>query len=218
MAGRGSPFVIEEMILETPKGSRTALTFTPRGEIRVGRKRLEELRRGVVTGLTDRAILAAARAHRGKGQLMVFRSKSASGKTVWDLSEDLNASELSELGLLLVRSQIPTYRGLAKEGALVMLHLELSPRASGALKRGTREVLRELRMRSLSDGTMGDAGDDAVRKLDTWLLSHLSFYLGLSFDRAMKGTIPDMVPLLEQREPTLKLLLSAAPRRAFAEI
>lgn len=215
MVDPASTFLIEETVLETPKGRRTALAFTPRDRIVVGRRRLERLRRLVEVSPADQAILAAARAHHGKGQLLIFRAKTAAGEPAWDLSDELEPAELSELGLLLVRSQVPTLRALAKQGALVMVHVALSPRAAGALKRGTKEVLRELRMRSLSDGTMGDARDDAVRKLDTWLLQHLSFYFGLSFERAMSGTIPDMVPLLEQRETTLKQLLGAAPRSAF---
>jgi len=196
-------------VLETRRGPRTALMVTPSRDIRVGRERLRELRVAPDGGSLDEQIWRSATKH-ADASIMVMRGRNDDGSGSWGFDEELTDEETTELGELLVRSQVPTYRRLIAAGMLALIHVEFGFREVAALRNATAVVRDELERRSQSELEKAPPAA-AVHALDVWILRHLTFFFSVSFDKVASDTLPEMLPLIEQRAAHLEELVAALP-------
>lgn len=201
-------FDLSPFELETPRGPRRAIVATPARHMRLSLDDLSQRR--VESDQTDDEFARALRLS-PDARLMIFRGRDESGAGSWGVAEDASESEAADLGELMVRRYLPIWRSLAASGLVLLVHLELDERTREGLEAGRRIVMRELRLKSRTEGTLADEVEEALTRLDLWILKHLTFFFGLSFERATRTTLPDMMPMLEQRDVSLRRLLAGVP-------
>jgi hypothetical protein len=178
----------------------------------VGRERLAALREQSSAGIIDQEIVEEVRRRRTEMPIAVFRGLADSGEIAWAFAEDLSDAEVDELAYRLVVSQQPTYRSLLEAGVFVIVHVECGRRETPSFRAGTARRLAELR------GELADMTQtrrlDPVRRLDIWMLQNLTFFFNLELESVLRDVLPDKIPLLEQRVPTIKAMLAALPAAA----
>lgn len=206
-AGR-APIRFEEHSIHTRNGPRAVLVASPTDAIRIDRTRLATLREGPGESAIDRAIVREARARSGRARLAMFRARG-NDDAAWELDADLTDEEAAEAGYLLVRSHLWLHRKLMASGILAIVHVELGFREVDALREATKTMIEELEARAKDDEL--DPEGAAVLRADVWSLKHLTFYFTLGFARAVEDTLPDMIPMLEQRERTMRELVESLP-------
>ncbi len=199
------PFDLASVTLDTPRGVRHALVTTPTRHLRLRGPDFTSSARDAEARL---ALAREAHDRRGDATLMIFRGKDDAGLGSWALDEQLDTGQAAALGEQVVRWHLPTWRTLASDGLVLLIHLDLDEHTRAALEAGKRVVTRELRLKSRTEGTLVDDLENARARLDLWLLQHLVFFFGLSYGRAMKTTLPDMMPMLDQRQFYLERLLA----------
>jgi len=203
-----SAFEITSVTLDTPRGDRHALVATPTRHLRIGVGDVAPDERG---GRRESPLVADALRKQADARLMIFRGRDDSDTSSWAIAEGATEAQAAELGENIVRSHLPFWRQLAASGLVLLVHLDLDERTRVALEAGRRIVVRELRLKSRTEGTLADETEEAIARLDLWILKHLTFFFGLSFKRAVASTLPDMMPMLEQRDVSLRRLLAAVP-------
>jgi hypothetical protein len=193
-----------QIVLNTQRGARRALVATPGGRttVRLGHDRLQNLRAVMEPSPLDLEIIA--RAKDAKAQLMIFRGRDDLGDASWGFDDDLGENAAMELGRLLVESQLYAYRRLASVGVLCIVHTDLGFREVNALREGTRVLLEEME-RAAADAT--DPTTLALSQLDTWALK---YFFSVTMARLVAETLPNLMPMIEQRAPNLSKLLAAA--------
>jgi hypothetical protein len=195
-----------QIVLNTQRGARRALVATPgaRSTVRLGRDRLNGLRAVMEPSPLDLEIIA--RAKDAKAQLMIFRGQDDLGNASWGFDDSLDENATMELGRLLVESQLYAYRRLASVGVLCIVHTDLGFREVNALREGTRVLLEEIENAEATD----DPTAQALAQLDTWALKNFSYFFSVTMARLVSETLPNLMPMIEQRAPSLSKLLTAA--------
>ena len=179
----------------TRHGPRKVLASHPAAEIVVGGDELTRLRETTAPSALDREIVARAEA----GSFDVYAFAARHEASAWRLADDLRGPELLELGTYLVQSHLWVYRRLAAAGVACIIAVELGEKEHEAMARGTRHALE----------LVGDTADPQ-HDLDRWLLQHMCFFTSVAMSRAVGHILPDKLPLLERRRPSLAKLLVAA--------
>ena len=190
----------------THRGERVALVARPTTHVRVGMDRLEELRASLDAGRIDSEILAAARAA-SDPFFLIFRGSDPDGGGSYAFEETLDDESADELAFLLVRSQLYTYRRLVAAGVMVLMHVDLEVRDVTCFRDATARLRDELVARDASS---------PLEQLDVWILSHLTFFFSVSYERVLRDTIPAMMPMIERRVPQLAARLEALDPRHLA--
>jgi hypothetical protein len=207
---------VSEYRFETSQGSRRAWVVTPTDHIRVGRKRLAELRKGVYTGEDlDREVLGHARQRAGTDQIVVICGKSADGKGSWRFADDLTEKEQIELGHHLVRDQLATYRRLVSSGVFALLHVDWGAAEVTAYADGTRQLLLELEESSIPEFSAEDSDRAAIDRVDRWILKHLTFFFTESIEAVIERVLSTQLPKLEERLPHLREMVKSLPVSAI---
>ena len=202
------PFDVAEVTLDTARGERRALVATPTRHLRI---KPGDLKRDDRVDFRPDPVATRAQEARGDAKLMIFRGKDDVGQGSWAIDGTVDEGQAAAVGEELVRWHLPTWRTLAADGIVLLVHLDLDERTCLALEAGKRIVSRELRLKSRTEGTLANDVEEARARLDLWLLQHLVFFFGLSYERAVTSTLPDMMPMLEQRQGALGRLLAELP-------
>jgi hypothetical protein len=194
-----------QIALTTQRGPRRALVATPtKGDVRLGRERLLALRTSLEPSMLDLEIVA--RAKEAKAQLMIFRGRNDLGDASYGFDDRLDERSTLELGRLLVESQLHSYRKLAAAGVLCIVHTDLGFREVSALREGSRLLLEEVGATLDSEAK----GDQALARVDEWALRNFSYFFSVSMARLLAETLPNLMPIIEQRAPNLSKLLANA--------
>lgn len=187
--------------------------MSPETHVVVRADRLDALRTDLSPGPIDLEVLRQVRLRDGRVRVLALRgTDGAVGSYRFDPA--LARAQVRELGYLLVKSQIATYRRLLAMGVLVHLHVDWGGLETDAFRQGTTRLADEVNAltsrRSLPDGLL------ALCQLDSWMLRHLQFYMTLGLERALTDVLPEKLPLLEIRMPHVKEMLAQAPPESIA--
>jgi hypothetical protein len=186
--------------------SLAALVVRPTADVKVDHSRLSLLRDNPDrVGRIDEAIYREARRHQPTLDLVVFRCQGGTDGGSWQFDPQLFGEEAAELGYLLMRSQLVTYRRLIHTGIRAVFHTGMGFREVRAYRTGTERLLKELDQRAKSEARRKQA------EADRWLLRHLTFFFSIPFEKVINETIPTMLPHLEQRERPLRRMLESIP-------
>ena len=186
---------------------QSALVVAPEQHIRLGRDRLVRLREFQGMSDVDRMILAAA--DTAPPDIMILRGKNDDGTGSWAFDGMLTTSECQELGYLLVRSQLPLWRALAKRGVYLFVKVEWGPHEIDAYLHGAQRVLDALD-RKLEEE------ESALAVLDRWMIRNLSHWLLATFEDCRESFLPSVVKRSAARRAKLEKLLAAVPEGAIA--
>ncbi len=205
MAPAPSPLAIEERKIDTPRGPRGALVISPIQPVILGAARLAELRDDLRRAPIDHQIAREIRRRTGRVEIMIFRGVGPAGAT-WRFDEALGDDDADELGYLLTRSQLPTWRALVANGVHLHLHTDWGVRETAACRRGAARLRQEL------------AADGAVRsveRFDAYMLSYLSLFYSADLDHVLGELLPSQLGLIEQRAARVRSFLEGLPRDAI---
>ncbi len=183
------------------RGPRTwpALSVVPVTTSRLGTQRLHDLRAGHPGGL-DHAILNAVESRHGDVRLVIFRGRDDSGEYSWGFDPQLDSQHDEELGYHLVRTQLPTYRALVKQGVALLAHIELGTREVEAFERGTRRLLEEV----IAERETGRGGPDVDR--DVWILGNLTSFFEGEVEEVVEDVLPRALARLDARSRRMQTL------------
>lgn len=195
---------VEEATLETNDGPRVALIVTP-SPVVVGRARLEALRKSVAAGALDREIIDEVRKRAGRVKALVIRGVD------WRVDPALDVHDREELGLLLTRSQLPTYRRFLSAGMVVVVHGEFGPVETEVFRRGAEHVIADI-----ESSPAKRVDDRALQRVDLFNLKHLCFFFSLSIDRLLREILPPQLKLFETRAERIRDMLDAVPPASIA--
>jgi hypothetical protein len=196
--------VFTEATLDTKDGPRVALIVTP-SPVVVGRARLEALRKSTAPGALDREIIEEVRKRQGRVKALVIRFAD------WRVDPSLDVHDREELGLLLTRSQLSTYRRFLSAGIVVVVHGELGPVETEVFRRGAEHVIADIES---SPARRDD--DRALQRVDLFDLKHLCFFFSLSIDRLLTKVLPTQLELFETRAERIRDMLDAVPPASIA--
>ena len=205
-----------EHSFDTVLGPRTAVVVTPAEHVRVGRDRLEQLRRDHSGGDIDREVLEHVRAREGQDQLVVFSAASGDGSGSWGFDGELTEDERLELGYHLVTDELPTYRRMVAAGVFALLHVSWGEDEVRAYEEGTRRLLAELEAGSVPETDPIDPGEAAVHRADRWILSNLTFFFARPLEDVIQGVLAKQMPLFEERIPHFREMVDSLPPPALA--
>lgn len=206
------PVAFFERTIDTRNGSRLALVMSPQTHIVVHAERIATLRSDGSPGPIDREVLRQIRMRRGRVSVLALRGAAGGGSYRFDPA--LDAAQVRDLGYLLVKSQLQTYRRLLAAGVLVHFHVDWGGVETDAFRAGSAWLVDELTAQT-TNGTLSD-GRLALCKLDCWMLRHLQFYLTLGLERTLRDVLPGKLPLLELRLPHVREMLARVPPEAIA--
>jgi hypothetical protein len=196
--------VFDEATIETKDGPRLALIVTP-APVVVGRARLEALRKSTAAGALDREIIDEVRKRAGRVKALVIRFAD------WRVDPSLDVHEREELGLLLTRSQLSTYRRFLSAGVVVVVHGELGPVETEVFRRGAEHVIADL-----ESSPAKREEERALQRVDLFDLKHLCFFFSLSIDRLSREILPPQLKLFETRAERIRDMLDAVPPASIA--
>jgi len=205
MASEASPLQIDERTLLTSRGPRVALMLWPSAPITLGAARLAELRTDLKRATVDQQIVREIKRRRGRVQMLIFRGVGPNG-AAWRFDPALSDDDAEELGYLLTKSQLPTWRRLAVSGVHLHLHTDWGVRESGTCRRGAVRLRHEL-----TTGTPG-----ATARFDAYMLSYLSLFYSADLDHVLRDLLPNQLGLVEQRAARIHELIADLGRDAIA--
>lgn len=143
-----------------------ALVIRPTADIVVGRDRLGALRGQIRGSAVDQAIVEAAAANE-RTVLSVFCGENPATGARWHFDDSLGDAECEELGYLLVRSQLATYRALLRSGIHAHVRVGIHGREQEALRMGRDSLSEQLR-----------TGDE----VDRWIIDNFVFIFTMSLN------------------------------------
>jgi hypothetical protein len=205
----------KEARIESRVGTRFAIVVSPMRPMLWGHARLEQLRQATGASTVDRQIFEAVKQRGARVTVLCIRGKNDDVSGHWRLEDDLDDGDAEELGYLLVRSQLATYRRLVAHGIIALIHSDWGPREATAFRRGSERLRSELRLAQASREKLA-LEVDPVAALDRWMLQHLTFFLTLSTTKVLDDFLPEKLPLLVPRVPRIAALLAALPHSAIA--
>jgi hypothetical protein len=198
-----------ERLVETPEGHSLVLEITPDRNVRVGRERLAELRRATTQGEIDREIIREVERYQGRVAALMLRCRDEAGQVSWGFDDELDDDECLELGYLLIRSQVPTYRRFVESGVQGHFVVELGPRETRALNTGKMQRVAELgeRLQRLPH----DDPQGMVLMFQAWLLQNFMYRLHLTAAETLETFLPRSLPILEGGRGLVQRMLAALP-------
>ena len=180
----------------TSSGPRRALVVSPDEDELVGRKTLEDLRRGARPVGHDEVVAAVVESPEPI-HVVILRARGAEGSGAFRLARDLHDHELEELGYLLAKAQLQTWRELAKHGVIALSRVELRVWELAALRSGTARLMAELEAkRNDSDRARATRARD-----DRWTLGRALLNFGVGLDTALAELLPMRLEELERERP-----------------
>lgn len=200
----------EESTVLTRSGPRMALVMTPQLPVIVGHMRMAQLRHDAGPGPIDEEMLKEVRRRNGRVQILMMRGQNDDGSGRWSIDPSLTDEEAAELGYLLNKSQIPTYRRFLALGVIVYVHAEFGRREADAFRRGADRLLEELQK-----APEKDAATMAIRRVDAWILRNLTFFFSLGASAVLTDVLPNKTPLFEARLPRIREMLATLPPEAI---
>lgn len=206
---------ISQTWIESDAGRREAIVMTPDAHQRVGRDRLEALRQAPEVSDLDREILAKVRALPRADRVAVFRGKPRDAGGSWGFADDLSEDERTELGYLLVRAELPTYRRLVAAGVFAIVHVEWGADEAPAYQQGTTRLLKELEAKSIGE-VEGDPEDVAVSTADRFILRHLNHFFDDGYDQVVRSMLLAHLATFEARIPHFRAMIDKLPASAIA--
>jgi hypothetical protein len=198
-----------EQTIETPEGSSLLLVATPDENVSVGRERLAELRASTTQGEIDKQIIWEIEQRKGRVRALMLRCRNDDGAVTWGFDESLREDEALELGYLLIKSQVPTYRSFVENGVQGHFVVELGDREARALNIGKMQLVAEL-----SDQLERLPKDDpraSVLLFHTWLLQNFMYRLHLDASETIDIFLPRSLPILEGGRKAVELMLAGLP-------
>jgi hypothetical protein len=177
------------------------LEAAPTRTIVLGRDRLARLREGNPSSEVDRSMVEICASWTPSVDAVVFVANAGAGRQ-WRFDDDLDASEVAELGEAMVEGQLSLYRGLVHAGIFSLTGIALREREHEAFARGTDRVAARIE-RDLPDASPEQA---PVLRLDLWLLDHLALWTTASRDRFFAGRLPETLSLIARRRRQLELM------------
>lgn len=206
---------VYEHTLRSSAGDRVALVVTPQTRVRVGRARLQQLRRRRGEGSDlDRELLDHIRRHGGEDKLVVIRGRSPSGAGSWRFAEGLSEAEQRELGYLLVADELPLYRRLVAAGVFALVHVEWGRAEVAAYRHGVERLLSELEESSVPEVTL-DPAQAAVARADRFILRNLTHYYEDGFDEVVRSVLLAHLAQFEERIPHFRAMVATLPEDAI---
>jgi len=201
---------LSEHRFATDSGERTALVLTPTEHARVGRERLEQLRRSHSGGELDREIAEALKAHEHKDALVVFRGEDPEGAGSWGFADDLTHDEVLELGYHLVLDQLSTYWWLVRAGVFALIHVEWGAREKEAYRRGTERVLEELDDESVPE-VESDPETISRLRADRYILRNLTHFHDQPLEAVVRSVLVAHHAAFEEQIPHFRALIDHLP-------
>jgi len=198
-----------ERRIETPDGLSLVLVVTPDRDVRVDRARLEELRATGAQGTIDKEIIAEVERRKGKVAALMLRCRDREGRVSWGFDDELGEDECLELGYLLIKSQVATYRRFVENGVQGHFVVELGERETRALNTGKMRLVGELgeQLERLAE----DDPRAAILMFHIWLLQNFMFRLHLTADETLETFLPRSLPILEGGRRLVERMLAALP-------
>ncbi len=178
--------------LATANGPRRALVVSADTDELVGRRTLAELRSGARLGGHAEVIAHVAQSPESI-HLVILRARGADGSGTFRMARDLDDAELDEVGYLMAKAQLATWRDLAEHGVLAFSRVELRVWELAALRSGTARLLAEL------DAKRHDADRTRAARAQA---DHATIGRGLlNFGVGLETALTELLPLrLEQLE------------------
>ena len=210
-----TPLDFQETQITSRAGVHTALVVSPQRAMPWGRARLEQMREAASASALDRQILDAVRTRNGRVKVLCIRGCNDDDSGHWRFDADLSDAETEDLGYLLVRSQVPTYRRLLACGVFALIHAEWGPREAIAFRHGSERLRDELRLGQSSRAKLA-LDVDPVATIDRWMLQHLTFFLTLAASKVLSEFLPEKLPLLAPRIPRIAPMVEALPPSSIA--
>lgn len=182
--------------LSTANGPRRALVVAPESDELVGRQTLDALREGARPTYHDALVEAVAKEPEPT-HLVILRARGADGSGSFRLARDLDDAELEELGYLLAKAQLATWRELATFGVLAFSRVELRVWELAALRSGTARLMAELETRKND----ADRARAARARDDHWTLGRALLNFGVGLDTALTELLPMRLEQIERERP-----------------
>ena len=208
---RGAGVTFRDLLIQTRKGPRRALTVTPTRPFVLGRTRLASLRGGETDNLIEEAIVTHVRHSKHTYDLFIFRACSHEGEPRYRLDEGLPPNEADELARRLLLSNLTCWRRLLDLEIPLILHTGMGPDRR-PFQAATRKITGQPNAFS-----MNHWGDDEVPKelyglddRDLWLLRHVVFFFGQTYRVVAKQVLPEMLPMMDARREKLMRLSTPA--------
>ncbi|MCR9162376.1 MAG: hypothetical protein ACE37F_31615 [Nannocystaceae bacterium] len=179
--------------ITTANGPRRALVVSPDTDELVGRETLDALRNRAVSkhheGLVELVAEDPETVH-----VVVLRARGADGSGSFRMARDLDDQELEELGYLLARAQLTTWKALAEHGVSAFSRVELRVWELAALRSGTARLMAELETRKND----ADRTRAAAAREDHWILGRALLNFGVGLDTALTELLPMRLEQLER--------------------
>jgi hypothetical protein len=199
----------DEHMIETPEGGSLVLVVTPDRDLRVGRERLVELRATNAQGTIDKEIIQEVEIRKGRVAALMLRCRDEEGRVSWGFDEELDDEECYELGYLLIKSQVATYRRFVENGVQGHFVVELGERETRGLNTGKMRLVNELgnRLQQMAN----DDPRAIVPMFHTWLLQNFMYRLHLTAEETLETFLPRSLPILEGGRRLVRQMLAAIP-------
>ncbi len=179
--------------LATPNGIRRALVVSPDADELVGRNTLDELRSGSRPDYHAQMVEVVA-GDPEVTHVVILRARGADGSGSFRMARDLDDHELEELGYLLAKAQLETWRDLSQHGVMAFSRVELRVWELAALRSGTARLMAELETKKND----ADRTRAARARDDHWTLGRALLNFGVGLDTAMTELLPMRLEQLER--------------------
>lgn len=179
--------------LATDNGPRRALVVSQDIDELVGRNTLAELRSGARPG-SHAEVISHVAADPESTHLVILRARGADGSGTFRMARDLDDGELDEVGYLMAKAQLATWRDLAEHGVLAFSRVELRVWELAALRSGTARLMAELEAKKHdSDRARALQAQD-----DHWTLGRALLNFGVGLETALTELLPMRLEQLER--------------------
>jgi len=182
--------------LNTAHGPRRVLVVAPESDELVGRQTLDALRSGARPSYHE-ALVEEVSKEPEPTHLVILRARGADGSGSFRMARDLDDTELEELGYLLAKAQLATWRDLATYGVLAFSRVELRVWELAALRSGTARLMAELETRKND----ADRARAAQARDDHWTLGRALLNFGVGLDTALTELLPMRLEQIERERP-----------------
>lgn len=183
--------------LATANGPRRALVVSTDVDELVGRRTLAELRSGARLG-NHADVISHVASDPEPTHLVILRARGADGSGTFRMARDLDDGELEEVGYLMAKAQLATWRDLAEHGVLAFSRVELRVWELAALRSGTARLMAELDAKKHD----ADGARAAQARDDHWTLGRGLLNFGVGLETALTELLPMRLEQLERdRDP-----------------
>lgn len=177
----------------TDNGPRRALVVSTDLDELVGRRTLAELRSGArLAGHAE--VISHVVKDPEPTHVVILRARGADGSGTFRMARDLDDAELDDVGYLMAKAQLATWRELAEHGVLAFSRVELRVWELAALRSGTARLMAEL------DAKKHDADPERALRAqeDHWTLGRALLNFGVGLETALTELLPMRLEQLER--------------------